>query len=117
VHEHWNNAQEKLYGRNLGLDEGIELVALNVSKQPPRLAVRRELSEVVVSWPSAHEGFQLESRDRLESGSEWVPVMTALRGSTGSERSVECTGCGSYSISTCEVSLWAGIDLGGLLRH
>jgi hypothetical protein len=29
VHEHWNNAQEKLYSRNLGLDAGIELVSLN----------------------------------------------------------------------------------------
>ncbi|WP_139652127.1 DUF362 domain-containing protein [Raoultibacter phocaeensis] len=27
VHEHWNNAAEKLYGRNLGRPEGIELVA------------------------------------------------------------------------------------------
>lgn len=26
VHEHWNNAEEKLYSRNLGLKEGIELV-------------------------------------------------------------------------------------------
>lgn len=28
VHEHWNNAQEKKYGRNLGREEGIELVPL-----------------------------------------------------------------------------------------
>ena len=26
VHEHWNNSIQKLYGRNLGKDEGIELV-------------------------------------------------------------------------------------------
>ena len=26
VHEHWNNAQEKQYSRNLGTGEGIELV-------------------------------------------------------------------------------------------
>ena len=26
VHEHWNNSTEKLYSRNLGKDEGIELV-------------------------------------------------------------------------------------------
>ena len=26
VHEHWNNAIEKLYSRNMGKDEGIELV-------------------------------------------------------------------------------------------
>ena len=28
VHERWNNAKEKKYSRNLGLDEGIELVAV-----------------------------------------------------------------------------------------
>jgi hypothetical protein len=26
VHEHWNNAQDKQYSRNLGKREGIELV-------------------------------------------------------------------------------------------
>jgi len=30
VHEHWNNAQEKKYSRNLGSGEGIELVAARV---------------------------------------------------------------------------------------
>ena len=28
VHEHWNHPQEKKYSRNLGLDRGIELVAV-----------------------------------------------------------------------------------------
>jgi len=28
VHEHWNNSAEKLYARNLGTDEGIELLSL-----------------------------------------------------------------------------------------
>ncbi len=28
VHEHWNNSTEKLYGRNLGKDEGIELIKI-----------------------------------------------------------------------------------------
>jgi hypothetical protein len=28
THEHWNNAQEKKYSRNLGLDKGIELVSV-----------------------------------------------------------------------------------------
>ena len=28
VHEHWNNSVDKLYGRNLGNDEGIELVCI-----------------------------------------------------------------------------------------
>ncbi len=29
VHEHWNNPEEKKYSRNLGKDEGIELVCLS----------------------------------------------------------------------------------------
>jgi hypothetical protein len=28
VHEHWNNPEEKLYSRNLGKKEGIELLRL-----------------------------------------------------------------------------------------
>lgn len=28
VHEHWNNSAEKLYSRNLGKDEGIELISI-----------------------------------------------------------------------------------------
>jgi hypothetical protein len=27
VHEHWNNATDKKYSRNLGRKEGIELIA------------------------------------------------------------------------------------------
>jgi hypothetical protein len=30
VHEHWNNAREKKYSRNLGTGEGIELVAIRL---------------------------------------------------------------------------------------
>lgn len=29
VHEHWNNSSEKLYSRNLGKDEGIELIKIS----------------------------------------------------------------------------------------
>ena len=28
VHEHWNNATDKKYSRNLGKGEGIELVSI-----------------------------------------------------------------------------------------
>lgn len=33
VHEHWNNASEKKYSRNLGKKEGIELVAVELSRK------------------------------------------------------------------------------------
>jgi hypothetical protein len=32
AHEHWNNPEHKLYSRNLGLNEGIELVAISSLK-------------------------------------------------------------------------------------
>lgn len=31
VHEHWNNAADKLYSRNLGKDEGIELIRVGAA--------------------------------------------------------------------------------------
>lgn len=32
VHEHWNNSTDKLYSRNLGKEEGIELIQLFAEK-------------------------------------------------------------------------------------
>jgi hypothetical protein len=34
VHEHWNNAQERKYSRNLGTGEGIELVGVKLGASP-----------------------------------------------------------------------------------
>jgi hypothetical protein len=34
LHEHWNNATDKKYSRNLGSGAGIELVALNAASTP-----------------------------------------------------------------------------------
>jgi hypothetical protein len=74
VHEHWNNAVEKLYSRDRGLDEGIELVRLNVNRQPPRLAVRRSGTDLIVSWPNSHFGYRLESAEALGPLTEWESV-------------------------------------------
>lgn len=73
VHEHWNNAQEKLYSRNLGLDTGIELVPLSVSREPPRLNVMQRDGGILLSWRASHFGYQLESTDRLKA-SEWLTL-------------------------------------------
>lgn len=35
VHEHWNNPTDKQYSRNLGIDEGIELIQSNIIKTIP----------------------------------------------------------------------------------
>ena len=34
VHEHWNNATDRQYSRNLGKDEGIELVKVTMESKP-----------------------------------------------------------------------------------
>lgn len=47
VHEHWNNVQEKKYGRNLGREEGIELVPLT-SEQGTEDA--REKQKILVAY-------------------------------------------------------------------
>ena len=36
VHEHWNNADEKRYSRNLGKDQGIELIGVQLGKVNPK---------------------------------------------------------------------------------
>jgi hypothetical protein len=77
VHEHWNNPTDKLYSRNLGRKEGIELVALHIDKQPPRLNVRRQGNGLLLSWPSAHTGYQLQSAEQLQVPGAWTTVAEA----------------------------------------
>ncbi len=59
VHEHWNNDNDKEYSRNLGSDEGIELVKIfltgtnqNELKAPTNLKLNysEELDKVNISW-------------------------------------------------------------------
>jgi hypothetical protein len=77
VHEHWDNAVSKRYSRNLGLDEGIELVAVRVDRQPPRLAVRHDSAGATVSWPSAHAGYQLQGAASLAWPVPWQALTNA----------------------------------------
>lgn len=44
VHEHWNNSVEKIYGCNLGKEEGIELI--RILKWLGELDMRREKSRL-----------------------------------------------------------------------
>ena len=74
VHEHWNNAVDKQYSRNLGLTNGIELVALKSTWPTPQLTVRRAESGVAMSWPVSLEGFQLQSTPGLNTPVIWSPV-------------------------------------------
>ena len=47
VHEHWNNAVDKQYSRNLGTGEGIELISLLVKNHAPYQV--KEFEEFVVT--------------------------------------------------------------------
>lgn len=79
THEHWNNPEEKRYSRNLGRNEGIELLALRVDRQPPRLNLRKQEAGIHLSWPSSHGGYQLWSADQVAPGADWRVVPTAPR--------------------------------------
>lgn len=38
VHEHWNNAEERKYSRNLGKAEGIELISVSYQRTQTEVA-------------------------------------------------------------------------------
>ena len=74
VHEHWNNATNKQYSRNLGAGQGIELVALTATRPDPVLAVRKTGSQAVVSWQGSLTGFRLQSATNLAATNSWSDV-------------------------------------------
>jgi hypothetical protein len=52
VHEHWNNATEKEYSRNLGTGEGIELVYQNTQKSTTAIEERIDAKELFRTYLS-----------------------------------------------------------------
>jgi len=76
VHEHWNNPVEKKYSRNLGLSQGIELVALTVNRSAPSVTIRRIGNGAVVSWPASQTGFLLQATTSLFSPA-WSTIANA----------------------------------------
>ena len=84
VHEHWNNATNKQYSRNLGTGEGIELVALTATRPDAVLAVSKAGSKAVVSWQGSLPGFRLQSTPNLPPTGLWsnesvLPVLVQGR--------------------------------------
>jgi len=49
VHEHWNNATDKQYSRNLGTGNGIELISATPILPPPRLSIALDAAECRVT--------------------------------------------------------------------
>ena len=74
VHEHWNNAVDKQYSRNLGLAEGIELVKLEASRPPALLTAQVNGGWLVLSWASSLTGYNLGQTPNLASPVAWSPV-------------------------------------------
>ncbi|HEY5915615.1 MAG TPA: DUF362 domain-containing protein [Verrucomicrobiae bacterium] len=74
VHEHWNNALDKQYSRNLGGTNGIELIYAKVNRMPPLLAVQRAQTNVVLSWPSSQPGYRLQAAPSLYPAAAWADV-------------------------------------------
>ncbi len=76
VHEHWNNATDKQYSRNLGTGAGIELVALTATRPAPRLAIRTQGDQAIVSWQAALTNCQLQTAAQLGSSITWTNATT-----------------------------------------
>jgi hypothetical protein len=74
VHEHWNNATNKQYSRNLGTGQGIELVALTATRPDAVLAIDKAGSQAVVSWQGSLTGFRLQSATPLAATNSWSDV-------------------------------------------
>lgn len=77
VHEHWNNPTDKQYSRNLGLDQGIELVKYRLDRPRPQLALRRQDRSVLLSWPASLWDYRLQSSESLSAAANWVALTDA----------------------------------------
>jgi hypothetical protein len=103
VHEHWNNAVEKKYSRNLGKSEGIELVmpaltvadgrVQNLTKGTKYNYIRHAVQEanegdVIVASPGVYQetvsfngkAMTVQSEDPTNSA---VVAATVIQGATG----------------------------------
>jgi hypothetical protein len=76
THEHWNNVSEKQYSRNLGLDKGIELLAISVDRPAPKLLARKIEQGMLISWPDYFSDCILQTTDKLQTPANWQTVTT-----------------------------------------
>jgi hypothetical protein len=72
VHEHWNSPVTKQYSRNLDTNsQGIELVALDVVRPSPLLAITQLETSHVISWRSSLLGYHLQTTTNLTDPNGW----------------------------------------------
>lgn len=82
VHEHWNNDTARMYSRNLGTGDGIELYRVSMNKQRPAIEYfyvdRRYLSgngTATVHWKTSNAGEVLLSGKKVPaSGSSMISL-------------------------------------------
>jgi gluconolactonase len=56
VHEHWNNAKDRQYSRNLGKNEGIELMMISAEAKPAGVVTPGEKAKLLASEFKFTEG-------------------------------------------------------------
>jgi hypothetical protein len=61
VHEHWNNAEDKLYTRNLGTGNGIELISAMHPWNPTAISSLTETESIVVFPNPASDVISIKS--------------------------------------------------------
>jgi len=67
---------DKQYSRSLGLNQGIELLALNVSRPAPVLSIMHAGANSVLSWQGARTDFRLQTATNPAASATWSYVST-----------------------------------------
>ncbi len=109
VHEHWNNSTDKQYSRNLGVEEGIELVTVfgpltNVKQREPT-AVRRTF-ELEQNYPNPFNASTMIRYNIAQDSEVRLEVFNIL-GESVSTLVHEKQHAGTHTIQ------WHGTDLSG----
>jgi len=102
VHEHWNNASDKLYSRNMGADEGIELVRAPFA--PQNVVAAAGEGFVDLSWDSCvvTDSYTVKRSD--SSDGEYTVIVSDLTEPTFSDTDV--TGGETYYYVVTAVNVY-----------
>lgn len=73
VHEHWNSPITKQYSRNLDSSgSGIELVAMELARPAPLLAINQADAKQVIAWRTYLTGYKLQSSTNVADTNGWA---------------------------------------------
>ncbi len=98
VHEHWNNAADRQYSRNLGTGEGIDLKYINTSVTP---VLGNMVQEIHIAAPNPFSATTRFIRPEEVSGSSTLDIY-AINGKL----------VGSFSFAEGDQVVWDGTDAG-----